>query len=336
MDDALRFNLLGSSPQFAHVLAQIRRVARFDITVLVSGETGTGKELAAHAVHYLGDRAGGPFIPINCGALSESLVESELFGHERGAFTDARQAAPGLISEADGGTLFLDEIDALSSKAQASLLRFLQDGTYRRVGGTQMRQADVRLIAASNADLDALVESRRFRRDLLYRLKVLPLHMPPLRERGEDVVELAQTFLDRLNQRYIDDMPGKRFHPRTIAALAHHDWPGNVRELEHFVQREFLMCEDRVIHAMPDHHASDSRSHAAEPRFNGAFREAKARAIAEFERRYVASAMKRAHGNISEAARMAGQDRSAFSKLVRKYREKAEPAVRREKHSVDP
>ncbi|MBB6183235.1 sigma 54-interacting transcriptional regulator [Oleiagrimonas soli] len=333
----MRFNLLGSSPQFAHVLAQIRRVAGFDITVLVSGETGTGKELAARAVHYLGRRSEGPFIPVNCGALSESLLESELFGHERGAFTDARQAAPGLISEADGGTLFLDEIDALSSKAQASLLRFLQDGTYRRVGGTQMRHADVRLVTASNANLDALVESRRFRRDLLYRLKVLPLHMPPLRERAGDVPELAQTFLDRLNRRYASDMPAKRLHPRTLAALAHYDWPGNVRELEHFVQREFLMCEGRVIQATPGSDRVGQQAPAEEtPRFSGDFREAKARAIAAFESDYVASAMKRAHGNISEAARMAGQDRSAFSKLVRKYRSKPATADKREKHSVDP
>jgi DNA-binding NtrC family response regulator len=316
--DVLRTNLLGSSPQFAHVLAQIRRVARFDVTVLIGGETGTGKELAARAVHYLSSRAAQPFIPINCGALAESLVESELFGHERGAFTDAKTASAGLIAEADGGTLFLDEVDSLPPKAQAALLRFLQDRSYRRVGGTQSRQSDVRLIAASNADLDALVEARQFRRDLLYRLKVLPLELPPLRERGNDVIELAQTFLARLNKDYRGYTPPKRFHPDTLAAMIRHSWPGNVRELEHFVQREFLMCEGEEVRVCPP--ASGSSRDEPCRQDAAVFKEAKAQAIADFERSYVASAMERAQGNISQAARMAGQDRSAFSKLVHKYR----------------
>jgi DNA-binding NtrC family response regulator len=314
MDDVLQTNLLGSSPQFAHALAQIRRIARFDVTVLIGGETGTGKELAARAVHYLSTRADRPFIPVNCGALAESLVESELFGHERGAFTDAKTAAPGLIAEADGGTLFLDEVDALPSKAQAALLRFLQDGTYRRVGGTQPRQAAVRIVAASNADLDALARARQFRHDLLYRLKVLPLMLPPLRERGNDVVELAMAFLARMNRDYKGFTPVKRFHPETLAALTCYDWPGNVRELEHFVQREFLLCEGREVRANPLSRPTTG-AHCEQP----AFKQAKARAIADFERSYVASAMEHAHGNISQAARLAGQDRSAFSKLVRKY-----------------
>lgn len=315
MDDILRTNLLGSSPQFAHVLAQMRRIARFDVTVLIGGETGTGKELAARAVHYLSTRAGRPFIPVNCGALAESLVESELFGHERGAFTDAKTASPGLIAEADGGTLFLDEVDALPAKAQAALLRFLQDGTYRRVGGTQPRQADVRLVAASNADLDALAQVRQFRHDLLYRLKVLPLVLPPLRERGNDVIELATAFLARMNRDYQGFTPAKRFHPETLAALTRYGWPGNVRELEHFVQREFLLCEGSEVRASPLSQPAATRAPSEQP----AFKQAKARAIADFERSYVASAMEHAHGNISQAARLAGQDRSAFSKLVRKY-----------------
>lgn len=318
MEDILRSNLLGSSPQFAHVLAQIRRIAKFDVTVLIGGETGTGKELAARAVHYLSARASRPFIPVNCGALAESLVESELFGHERGAFTDAKTASTGLISEADGGTLFLDEVDTLSLKAQAALLRFLQDRTYRRVGGTQTRQADIRLVAASNADLDALVESRHFRRDLLYRLKVLPLVLPPLRERGNDVIELAHVFLARLNRDFQGLTPAKRFHPDMPAALMLHSWPGNIRELEHFIQREYLMCEGENLNAevRPAPAAPVPESHHHET----AFKEAKALVIADFERSYVASVMVRAQGNISQAARMAGQDRSAFSKLVRKHR----------------
>jgi DNA-binding NtrC family response regulator len=318
MGDALESNLLGSSPQFAHVLAQIRRIAKFDVTVLIGGETGTGKELGARAVHYLSARANRPFIPVNCGALAESLVESELFGHERGAFTDARQSAPGLISEADGGTLFLDEVDTLSLKAQAALLRFLQDGTYRRVGGTQTRHTNVRLIAASNANLEQLVEQRHFRRDLLYRLMVMPLVMPPLRERGRDVAELAKAFLGRLNRQYQGDTPQKRFHPDMLAALERYSWPGNVRELEHFIQREYLLCDGELLNAVLP--CDRAPAQGAAIGHGEGFKQAKAKTIAEFERRFVQTMLDRAQGNISRAARMAGQDRSAFSKLVSKYR----------------
>ncbi len=335
MEDVLRFNLFGSSPPFVHVIAQIRRVAKFDVTVLVGGETGTGKELAARAVHYLSQRATQPFIPVNCGALAETLIESELFGHERGAFTDAKTASHGLIHEADGGTLFLDEVDTLSPKAQAALLRFLQDRTYRRVGGTQTRQSNVRLLAASNADLEALVEARQFRRDLLYRLKVLSLTMPPLRERGDDVIELALVFLARLNASYRGYTPSKRFSTAMLNSLKHHDWPGNVRELEHFIQREYLMCEGGEVDVpmrrctRPD----GTPPQADAERLNAAFKQAKAGVIADFERNYVTSAMHRAQGNISRAARMAGQDRSAFSKLVRKYR--IVPIEEPEQDSID-
>lgn len=335
MDDLVRFNLFGSSPPFAHVIAQIRRVARFEVTVLIGGETGTGKELAARALHYLSPRAAKPFIPVNCGALADTLIESELFGHERGAFTDAKTASHGLINEADGGTLFLDEVDMLSPKAQASLLRFLQDRTYRRVGGTQLRQSNVRLVAASNTDLDALVESRQFRRDLLYRLKVFSLTMPPLRERGDDVTELALTFLTRLNTSYRQHMPAKRFSASMLMSLKRHSWPGNVRELENFIQREYLMCDDDEISAPLA--AGDPREGGlVSPEsvcLNAAFKEAKAGVIADFERNYVISAMSRAQGNISLAARLAEQDRSAFSKLVRKYR--IAQGEEREKNQVD-
>ncbi|WP_266171066.1 sigma-54 interaction domain-containing protein [Dyella subtropica] len=318
MGDVMEFSLLGSSPQFAHVLAQIRRIAKFDVAVLIGGETGTGKELGARAVHYLSARANRPFIPVNCGALAESLVESELFGHERGAFTDARQSAPGLISEADGGTLFLDEVDTLSLKAQAALLRFLQDGTYRRVGGTQTRHTNVRLIAASNANLEQLVETRHFRRDLLYRLMVMPLVMPPLRERGNDVAELAQAFLDRLNLNYRGQTAVKHFHPDFLASLRCYNWPGNVRELEHFIQREYLLCDGEVLKAsMP----SDRQTEAGpEVCYETGFKQGKAKTIAEFEKNFVRTMLDRTQGNITHAARMAGQDRSAFSKLVHKYR----------------
>jgi len=319
MDKRFDFKLMGSSPLFKQVVEKIHRLARLDSTVLIVGETGTGKELAARAIHYLGDRASQPFVPINCGALPDSLVESELFGHERGAFTDAKLASDGLVGEAAGGTLFLDEIDTLSSKAQAALLRFIQDRTYRRVGSGVMRQVDVRLVVACNADLEKLAQARLFRQDLLYRLDVLKLIMPPLRSRGGDAVDLAETMLQRLNYQYPNK--SKQFHDEAIAFMQQYSWPGNVRELENVIQREFLMCDEaelrlsetreRVLPSISPVSDHEIGAHG--------FREAKARAIADFERNYAKAMLNRAGGNISHAARLAKQDRSAFGKLVRKY-----------------
>jgi DNA-binding NtrC family response regulator len=311
MNDLLRFKLLGSSERFQTALAHLRKIAAVDATVLVEGETGTGKELAARAIHYLGGRKHHPFIPVNCGALAESLLESELFGHERGAFTDAKAASAGLVSEADGGTLFLDEVDALSPKAQAAMLRFLQDRSYRRVGSAQTRQADVRIIVATNASLEQLVTARQFRRDLLYRLNVLTLRMPALRERAGDALELANSFLARFCHEY--RQPARAFHPEFSDYLARHDWPGNVRELENVVHRAFLMCEgNQLCHPALGADGTEHENAAQ-------FKEAKALAIAAFERRYLDEVLRKTDGNITRAARMAGQDRSAFGKLVRKH-----------------
>jgi DNA-binding NtrC family response regulator len=313
MTDMLRFKLLGSSERFQTALAHLRKIAGVDATVLIEGETGTGKELAARAIHYLGERKHQPFIPVNCGALAESLLESELFGHERGAFTDAKAASAGLVSEADGGTLFLDEADALSPKAQAAMLRFLQDRSYRRVGSAQTRQADVRIIVATNANLEKLVAARQFRRDLLYRLNVLTLRMPALRERGGDALELANSFLARFCHEY--RQPARVLHPEFAEYLARHDWPGNVRELENVVHRAFLLCEGSQLR-----HPAIAEDPVAAPDQSAAqFKQAKALAIAQFERRYVDELLRKSDGNITRAARMAGQDRSAFGKLVRKH-----------------
>jgi DNA-binding NtrC family response regulator len=319
MEELSRFNLVGKSPTFKNTVNRIHRMAQLDATVLIAGETGTGKELAARAIHYLGVRSEKPFVPVNCGALSESLVESELFGHERGAFTDAKSASVGLIGEAGGGTLFLDEVDTLTLKAQAALLRFLQDKTYRRVGGGGMRQVDVRVIVASNSDLGAQAKERRFRQDLLYRLNVLTLTMPALRDREDDGVLIAQTILQRLSHQY--RIPCRTLHADALSFIRSYAWPGNVRELENVIHREFLMCEELMLQLR------DSRCDLLGERGVGsksirttmAFREAKARAVAEFERGYVAQLLSQADGNISHAARMAMQDRSAFGKMVRKY-----------------
>jgi len=346
MDANSRFDLVGASPQFRKMVAQIQRMASIDAAVLIAGETGTGKEVAARAIHYGSQRAHKPFVPVNCGALAESLVESELFGHERGAFTDAKTASIGLVGQAAGGTLFLDEIDALTPKAQAALLRFLQDRSYRRVGGGSQLQVDLRVLVASNADLDALARERRFRQDLLYRLRVLSLRLPPLRERPGDGVLLARNMLKRLSHQY-------RTHPRELHAdgedfIRRYAWPGNVRELENVIHREFLMSDDealRLREAREELMPADAPARASagaspeasieapieapieascRPMAANAvctpFRDAKARAVAEFERSYVREMLARAGGNISQAARLSNQERSAFGKLVRKYR----------------
>lgn len=321
MEDHWRFNLVGSSPEFLKIVDQIHRMAKLDATVLIAGETGTGKELAARAIHYLSARSDKPFVPVNCGALSDSLVESELFGHERGAFTDAKTASAGLIGEAAGGTFFLDEVDTLSAKAQAALLRFLQDRTYRRVGGGGLRQVDVRVLVASNADLSALAQVRQFRQDLLYRLNVLSLRMPALRDRSGDAVVLAREVLQRLSHQY--RMPLKPLHSEGMDFIQQYAWPGNVRQLENVIHREFLMSDDAELRLRESREelmgAGDENADADARLCQGAFRDAKANAVAEFERRYVREMLARAGGNISQAARLSQQDRSAFGKLVRKY-----------------
>ena len=319
MSELLKKKLIGSSLKFQQTCTEMMKIATVDATVMISGETGTGKELAARAIHYQSNRKDKPFIPVNCGALPEALIESELFGHERGAFTDAKAASVGLVCEADGGTLFLDEVDALSPRAQSAMLRFLQDKSYRRLGSGIERRADVRIIVATNTNLEQLVQERRFRQDLLYRLNVLLLRMPPLREREGDAVELAQTFLSRLSRQY--KLPEKTLHLEAVAFIASHRWPGNIRELENVIHREFLMTEGNEIRLgdVSDETLTDSDSLL--------FKDAKAHAIAEFERRYLGSVMQKAAGNLSLAARLAGQERSAFGKLARKHNIKGTDAA---------
>ncbi|MGE5490420.1 MAG: sigma 54-interacting transcriptional regulator [Actinomycetota bacterium] len=317
--DMIGANLLGQSEQFKAVLKQIRRFANVGATVLISGESGTGKEQAARALHYLGERSGKPFVPVNCGSLSEGLAESELFGHERGAFTDAKSASDGLIGEADGGTLFLDEIDGLRPKAQTALLRFLQDRTYRRLGGGALRHADVRIIAATNGDLEQLSQAKQFRLDLYYRLNVLKLHMPSLRDRGDDALEMAKAFIRRLEYQY--RMPAKRLHPEAVDFIRGYEWPGNIRELENVLHRDFLMSESDEIR-LTEARANWTAVAQAKTLFAktcNSFKEAKARTVAEFERSYVRELLTLTQGNLSAAARLAGKERSAFGKLARKY-----------------
>jgi len=305
-------SLVGDSRVFRDCVRLIYRMAMWDATVLIQGETGTGKELAARALHYLGGRRSAPFICVNCGALPETLVESELFGHVRGAFTDAREAREGVIAQAQHGTLYLDEVEAMGPRAQVALLRFLQDSEYRPLGGRVVRGADVRVIASSNVPLQELVARREFRADLLFRLDVLPLSLPPLRDRESDAVVLAELFLRRFSRQY--RMPAKRLAAESIGWLQSHTWPGNVRELENLIHRHFLLHDGDEITLVP--RAAERATATADlPTFNVA----KQLAIAEFERRYVVALLARTRGNISLAARLSGKERSRLGKLVKKY-----------------
>ena len=237
--------LLGDAPALRAVLDALRQVAPTSATVLLTGESGTGKELAARLVHDLSPRAPGPFVPINCGAIAEGLLESELFGHERGAFTGAVARKEGRFERARGGTLLLDEVGELPLGLQVKLLRFLQDGVLERVGGTESVRVDVRVVAATNRDLAAEVRAGRFREDLFYRLDVVSLRLPPLRERREDIALLANTFLRREAEK--NGKPVAGFTPGALSALEAYPWPGNVRELLHAVQRAVILCRGESV-----------------------------------------------------------------------------------------
>ncbi len=239
--------IIGSCPSMQALYGKIRKVAPTSSNVLIQGESGTGKELVARALHNLSKRSRAPLISVNCAAIPESLIESELFGHEKGAFTGASSGRAGLVEAADGGTLFLDEIGELPLEAQARLLRVLQDGEIRRVGAVQSQRVDVRLIAATHRDLKSLAKVGQFREDLYYRLHVISLHLPALRERGEDVCEIAQAFLAR--QSAAMDRPELRFSPRAVQAIRLYSWPGNVRELENAIERSVILCEGEEITA---------------------------------------------------------------------------------------
>jgi DNA-binding NtrC family response regulator len=227
------------------VYERIRKVAPTQATVLIRGETGTGKELVARAIHRASRRAAQPLICVNCAAIPETLIESELFGYEKGAFTGASSNRMGLIEAAEGGTLFLDEIGELPCEAQARLLRFIQEGEIRAIGSVQSRRVDVRLITATHRDLKALCEQGRFRQDLYYRINVLELALPPLRERGRDIIAIAETLLERACERL--GKPLLRFSPDAIQAILSYRWPGNVRELENAVERAAILCEQDEI-----------------------------------------------------------------------------------------
>ena len=312
---SLRGEIVGSSAVLLAVLAQMQRVAASDAPVLIEGETGSGKELAARAIHYQGIRQSGPFVPVNCGALPDHLLEAELFGHTRGAFTDAKVAHRGLVAEANGGTLFLDEVDALSAKAQIALLRFLQDQRYRPLGSARELCTNVRLIAATNKPLADALQQGYFRSDLMYRLKILHLQLPPLRDRPGDAEHLAHHFMGLFCAKY--GMAVKSFDPATLAWIRRHPWPGNVRELENWVHRELVMGDSLSLRA-PHHDAGGGQlAHAGSA--VATFQQAKAEAVRQFVRDYMCAVLRQASGNVTRAAQLAGKERRAFGKLLKKH-----------------
>lgn len=244
-DAAGRFKIIGQTARMHKIYALIEKVARSPTTALITGESGTGKELVARALHEHSERANAPFIQVNCGAIPESLFESELFGHEKGAFTGAVAAKPGKFELADGGTLFLDEVGELPKDMQVKLLRVLQDGQFERVGGVRSMSVDVRLVAATNRVLETEVKEGRFREDLFYRLNVIPIQIPPLRERADDIPLLAEHFISKFNKRLKTEVEG--VSPDALAALLAHNWPGNIRELENLIERSVLLTEDTIL-----------------------------------------------------------------------------------------
>jgi DNA-binding NtrC family response regulator len=322
LEEFIGLKMIGNSPPFLHVLRQIKKIARYEVPVLIEGETGTGKEVAARAIHYLSKRRDYPFIPVNCGAIPDSLLESELFGHEKGAFTDAKTGQEGLISQAEGGTLFLDEVEVFSPKGQIVLLRFLQDQQYRSLGSSLTRQADVRIIAASNVTLSNMTDKGRFRQDLLYRLSIMLLKMPSLSQRTGDIEMLAKHFLDRYRLQY--GLPEKFLHPETIQWMLSYHWPGNVRELKNMILRELLLTNGPSIKLKKgDSVYKDRRNNMLDRRNklfpDVSFNEAKTQIISQFEKKYLEWLINETNGNVTQAAKLAGKERRAFGKLLKKY-----------------
>jgi DNA-binding NtrC family response regulator len=311
--------LVGRDPAFLRVVEQLALFGANDAPVLFTGETGTGKELCARVTHLLSKRHLGPFIPVDCGALPDHLFENEVFGHVRGAFTDARSDQKGLVSLAQHGTLFLDEIDSLSLAAQSKVLRLLQEQTYRPLGSEVFKRADVRIITATNRNLQELVEQKLFRSDLFYRINVLRVRLPALHERRSDIPVLCRHFIDEICRSA--NIPRKVLSQAAAHKLEQYAWPGNIRELYNTVQRAVLCSRGLQIAAsvIDVGFAPDAPERSAREAIGEKFRSAKLRAIQCFERDYVKQMMDKHEGNVTQAAREAGKDRRAFGRLAKKY-----------------
>jgi len=316
-------DIIGSSPLMREVYRTVESVAHSSATVLLQGESGTGKELVARAIHNRGSRADKPFVPVNCSAIPESLVEAELFGHKRGAFTGAVDNRVGLFEAADGGTIMLDEIGDLPLQVQVKLLRVLQEGEVKRVGSSESIHVDVRVIAATNLNLQEAMQNRAFREDLYYRLSVITIPLPSLRERTEDIPLLAYHFLRKYAVRAGREIA--RISLEAMRALRSHSWPGNVRELENALERAVVMSRgDAILPGDLPPSVVDTTVPIVSQNLllDLPFSSAKRKAVEQFEGSYVQSMLKRTGGNVSEAARQAGMDRSNFRRILRKYKDR--------------
>jgi DNA-binding NtrC family response regulator len=310
-------SIVGESRLIREVFSLISSAAPTDATVLITGESGTGKELVARSIHDQSHRSNAPFVDVNCGALSETVLESELFGHTKGAFTGAINARRGVFEEASGGTLFLDEIGELSAATQVKLLRALQEGVIRPVGASQSQEVDVRVVAATNRDLVLEVEEGRFRQDLFYRLDVLTIHVPPLRQRKEDIPVLVHHFLRKHSARL--GTPVTSVAPETLERLVAHRWPGNVRELENAVERALVLAKSDcfTVDLLPEQWRKSPllREPGADPRLLLSLADAKG----AFEREYLERVLDRAEGKLGDAARLAGVDPSNLRRLLKRH-----------------
>ncbi len=314
-------DIISKNARMRDMLDLVAEIANLRSTVLIRGESGTGKELVARAIHFSGDRASKPFICVSCAALAETLLESELFGYEKGAFTGAADRKKGKFEIADGGTIFLDEIGDISAKLQADLLRVLQERSFYRLGGTEEVHVDARVIAATNRNLQHAVAEGRFREDLYYRLNVIEIRIPPLRERTDDIPLLARHFLDRLSRELRKDVQG--ISEDALRVLVDYDWPGNVRDLENSIERALVTCKNRLLSEDDFSFLSakiEGRPWVVPPHVT----------LSELERRAIEAAVRRTEGNIKEAAAALGIDRSTLYDKIKRFG--IEPTVRAARH----
>jgi transcriptional regulator with PAS, ATPase and Fis domain len=308
--------ILGKSGAIRDVRRKIEQISACDANVLITGESGTGKEPAARCIHYLSARAGNPFVPVNCGAIPENLFENELFGHVKGAFTDAGAPQDGLVKEANGGSIFLDEVGVISPYIQVKLLRLLQDKEYRPLGDSRHHSADIRIIAATNEDLHSMVKKGTFREDLYYRLNIVSLHIPPLKERKEDIPILAHHFVEMYSRRF--NRPVNGILPEAVQSLLSYSWPGNIRELENIIQQALILATGERIDT-PDLQLPRSTPKPKTGTFEE-FNKAKKKIIDTFEKNYLIKLLTRFNGEMVRAAAAAGKSRTALWNLCSKHK----------------
>ena len=307
--------ILGTSEAIQTLRQKLECISKCTVNVLITGETGTGKELAARAIHYLGNRAGKPFVPVNCGAIPENLFENELFGHVKGAFTDASFKQDGLVREAEGGTLFLDEIGAISPFIQVKLLRLLENKEYKVLGDSQPCKADLRIISATNQDLKTLITEDKFREDLFYRLNIVSIDVPPLRERKKDIPLLVGHFLKKYTEEYQKFI--RSLSINCINRFMSHSWPGNIRELENMIQQLIVLAESETVKTsaieLPEYIWEQNQDLPA------SLKECKKEFVDSFEKSYLAHLLSKHDGSVASAALEAGMNRTAMWNLLKKH-----------------